>query len=106
MSDIFDEQGDINWKTVMDHLGKGHVVEIPCATERELERRTTQVVKRAEKRNIGIEVLSGENSLRIQPRAGADPGGAANPVGQTREDRQRERAQRREAQRAERGNDR
>ena len=104
MSDIFDEQGDVNWKVVMDRLDKGEVVEIPCQKERDFIRRATQVVKRAEKQDLGVEVLRGESSLRIEPRTGAErPSDAPARNTETREERQRERAQRREAIRAERG---
>jgi hypothetical protein len=104
MSDLLDEQGDVNWKLVMDRLGNGQIVEIPCQVEREFVRRATQVVKRAERQGIGVEVLRGDRSLRIEPRAGAVPA-RETPERSTesREERQRERAQRREAIRAERG---
>lgn len=104
MSDVFDEQGDVNWKVVMDRLGNGQIVEIPCQREREFVRRATQVVKRAERQNIGIEVLRGDHSLRIEPRAGTAPASEMpERTAESREERQRERTQRREAIRAERG---
>jgi len=104
MSDIFDAQGEVNWKVVMGRLGNGHAVEIPCQKEREFVRRATQAVKRAERQHLGVEVLRGENSLRIEPRAGeVRVGEAAERSNESREERQRERAQRREALRAERG---
>jgi hypothetical protein len=104
MSGIFDEQGDINWKVVMDRLGNGQVVEIPCQKERDFTRRATQVSKRAERQDLSVEVLRGENALRIEPRAGAARASDASaPSSETREERRRERAQRREAIRAERG---
>jgi hypothetical protein len=104
MSEVFDEQGDVNWKVVMDRLGNGQIVEIPCEREREFVRRATQAVKRAERQNIGIEVLRGDHSLRIEPRTGAVPAREAPERStESREERQRERTQRREAIRAERG---
>ena len=104
MTDVFDEQGDVNWKVVMDRLGNGQTVEIPCQKEREFVRRATQVVKRAEKQNLGVEVLRGENSLRIEPRPGAPRASdAPEQRAESREERQLERARRREALRAERG---
>jgi hypothetical protein len=104
MSDIFDEQGDINWKVVMDRLGNGQVVEIPCQKERDFARRATQVSKRAERQDLSVEVLRCENALRIEPRAGAARASDASaPSSETREERRRERAERREAIRAERG---
>ena len=104
MTDIFDDLGDVNWKVVMERLGNGHVVEIPCQKEREFVRRATQAVKRAEKQGLAVEVLRGETWLRIEPRAGAVP--PDEPLErrtETREARQEERARRREALRAERG---
>ena len=103
MSDLFDGEGEVNWPFVMDRLGTGQVVEIPCDNEREFVRRAKQVAKRAEKRNLGIEVIRGEHSLRVEPRAGTVPASAAPERGaETREERQRLRAQR-EVLRAERG---
>src|SRR5688572_27648681 len=104
MTDVLDEQGDVNWKVVMERLGNGHVVEIPCQKEREFVRRATQVVKRAEKQGMGVEVLRGETVLRIEPRPGA-ASAAETPERrtETREERQEERARRREAVRTERG---
>ena len=103
MSDIFDEQGEVDWKVVLGRLGNGEAVEIPCEKEREFVRRATQAVKRAEKQNLGIEVLRGETSLRIEPRPGTRRAGeAVDRRPQTREERQRDREQRREALRAER----
>jgi hypothetical protein len=101
MTDILDEQGEVNWKVVMGRLGNGHVVEIPCEKEREFVRRATQAVKRAERQNLSVEVLRGETSLRIEPRVGGVQ--AVERSNDAREERQRERAQRREALRAERG---
>jgi hypothetical protein len=109
MSDVFDEQGEINWKTIIDRLQEGKVVEIPCRKEREFVRRAKQVVKRAEKQNLAVEVLRNEQGLRVEPRAGAASlGGTAEPAGgnESREKRQLERAQRREARRADHGADR
>lgn len=107
MSDVFDEQGDVNWKVVMDRLGTGQIVEIPCQVEREFVRRATQVVKRAERQGIGVEVLRGDHSLLIEPRAGSVPASdTPERSAESREERQRERSQRREAIRAERGADR
>ena len=104
MSDILDEQGDVIWRVVMDRLGSGQVVEIPCQKEREFVRRATQVVKRAERQNLGVEVVRGERSLRIEPRAGAvQATEVPEKRGESRDERQQERAKRREALRAERG---
>jgi hypothetical protein len=104
MTEILDEQGEVNWKVVMGRLGNGHAVEIPCEKEREFVRRATQAVKRAERQNLSVEVLRGENSLRIEPRVGGVRAGeAVERSNDAREERQRERAQRREALRAERG---
>lgn len=104
MTDVFDEQGDVNWKVVFERLGSGHVVEIPCQKEREFVRRATQAVKRAEKQGLAVEVLRGETALRIEPRSGAArPSESPERISESREARQEERARRREALRAERG---
>ena len=104
MTDVFDEHGDVNWNVVLERLSNGQAVEIPCAKEREFVRRATQVVKRAEKQNLGVEVLRGTNSLRVEPRPGAiRASDSAEGRPESREERQQERARRREALRAERG---
>ena len=104
MTDVFDEQGDVNWKVVLESLGNGHAVEIPCQKEREFVRRATQAVKRAEKQGLAVEVLRGETAIRIEPRPGvARTGASPEQSSETREARQEERARRREALRAERG---
>jgi hypothetical protein len=107
VSGIFDEQGDVTWKVVLDRLDQGQVVEIPCEKEREFVRRATQIVKRAERQNLAVEVLRGEHSLRLEPQPGAPRTvEAAEARPESREERQQERARRREALRAERGKDR
>lgn len=107
MTDVFDEQGDVNWRVVLDRLDKGQIVDIPCQKEREFVRRATQVVKRAEKQGLGVEVLRGENSLRVEPRPlTASASGTSERQSASREERQQERARRREAVRAERGSNR
>ena len=104
MTDVFDEQGDVNWRVVLERLGNGQTVEIACEKEREFVRRATQVVKRAEKQNLGVDVLRGEHSLRIEPRPGAQRAiDVPEERSESREERQQERARRREALRAERG---
>ena len=104
MTDVFDEQGDVNWKVVLERLGNGQTVEIPCEKEREFVRRATQAVKRAEKQNLGVDVLRSDQSLRIEPRPGTQRATVApEERSESREERQQDRARRREALRAERG---
>lgn len=103
MTDVFDEQGDVNWRVVIERLENGHVVEIPCQKEREFVRRATQAVKRAEKQGLAVEVLREEAALRIEPRPGAARiGESPERSSETKEERKEERARRREALRAER----
>src|SRR4051812_40134843 len=106
MSDVPDNEDDVDWKAVFILLREGKTAEIPFADERDYARRERQAAKRAEKRGIAIDVLRGEGVLRVQPRAAAGgnvvaqtSGGQVEPQGE----RQQERQERREAQRAERG---
>ena len=102
MSDILDDEGDVDWKVVMERLNGGQVVLIPCQREREFVRRATQVAKRAENHNLGVEVMREENALRVEPRPAAVAAGETperNAI--SREERQEQRAKRR----AERGKD-
>jgi hypothetical protein len=104
VSDVQDQDDEVDWKAVVDLLREGKTAEIPCARERDYVRRTTQVVKRAEKKGIAVEVLRGEGVLRIEPRPDAGnvvARGAAGEAGFQGE-RQQERQERREALRAER----
>jgi hypothetical protein len=105
MSDIPNEDGDVDWKALVDLLREGKTAEIPCAKERDYVRRTTQVVKRAEKKGIAVEVLRGEGVLRIEPRPAASGNVMTHKSGEGTEfwgERQQERQERREALRAER----
>jgi hypothetical protein len=103
--DIPNEDGDVDWKALVDLLREGKTVEIPCAKERDYVRRTNQVVKRADKKGIAVEVLRGEGVLRVEPRpaaVGNDTAQTADEGTEFRGERQQERQERREALRAER----
>jgi hypothetical protein len=96
---------DVDWKALVDLLREGKTVEIPCAKERDYVRRTNQVVKRADKKGITVEVLRGEGVLRVEPRPAAVGNDTARTPGEGTEfrgERQQERQERREALRAER----
>ncbi len=105
MSNVQQEDGDFDWKAVIDLLRNGKSAEIPCETERDYVRRKNQVTRRAEKKGIAVEVHRGEGFLRVEPRMEAGSNEVAEaPAGPAlRGDRQQERQQRREALRAERG---
>ena len=99
------EEDDVDWKALVDLLREGKMVEIPCAKERDYVRRTTQVVKRAERKGIAVDVFRGEGVLRVEPRPAAVGHDTAQTVGEGPEfrgERQQERQERREALRAER----
>ncbi len=105
VSDVPNEEGDVDWKALVDLLREGKTAEIPCAKERDYVRRTTQVVKRAEKKGIAVEVLRGEGVLRVEPRPAASGNVVAQKASEEPEfwgERQQERQERREALRAER----
>ena len=71
MSDVPEQDDDVEWRTVFSLLRQGKTAEIPCADEPDCVRRARQMVKRAEKRGIAIEVLRGESGLRVEPRPAA-----------------------------------
>ena len=104
MSDNSDEDAVIDWIDVVKQLRRGHTIEIPCPKERDYERRTAKLVKRAEKKGIGIEVQRGEGVLRVEPR----PAGSITVPGQTEGEgtespgESPERQEKREARRVER----
>ena len=101
MSDVSNEDSDVNWNAVLDLLRQGKTAEIPCATERDYVRRTTKVGRRAERKGIAVDVIRGEGVLRVEPRpAGSDTGTAAN-AGEGAESEGKH-GERREARRAER----
>ena len=79
MSDVPDQDDDVDWKAVVSLLRQGKTAEIPCADERDYARRERQLAKRAEKRGIVVEVLRGEGVLRVQPRPAAGNRRAGNP---------------------------
>lgn len=104
VSDISEKDGDVDWRAVVELLREGKTAEIPCAKERDYVRRATQVVKRADKKGIAVDVLRGDGVLRVEPRPAG--GNALVPTaGEGAEflgERQQERQERREALRAER----
>ena len=105
VSDVQVQDDEVDWKAIVDLLREGKIAEIPCVKERDYVRRATQVVKRAEKKGIAVEVLRGEGVLRIEPRP--DAGGTVTARGADsgadfQGERQQERQERREALRAER----
>jgi hypothetical protein len=69
MSDVSENEDDLDWKAIVSLLREGKAVEIPCAEERDYARRTKQLTKRAERRGITVEVVRGEGVLRVEPRA-------------------------------------
>ena len=94
MSDVSNEDNDVDWNAVLDLLRQGK-------TERDYARRTTKVGRRAERKGIAVDVIRGEGVLRVEPRpAGGDTGTAAN-AGEGAES-EGKRQERREARRAER----
>jgi hypothetical protein len=97
MSQETEESGVAGWKAVFALLGSGRSVEIPCADDSDFERRAAQVVKRAEKRGMTVEISRAEGRLRIDPRQEAQSEAPEDEAGEprlTREQRQARRAQR------------
>ena len=98
------DDGDVDWKTLVDLLREGKSAEIPCPNERDYERRATQIVKRADRKGIAVDVRRGEGVLRVEPRPVASgtevPQIAREGTGSWEE--RKERQERREALRAER----
>jgi len=104
VADVSNEDSDIRWSAVLDLLRQGKTAEIPCASERDYERRTAKISKRAERKGIAVEVIRGEGVLRVEPRpAAGDAVTARNAEAGARSETERqERQERREARRAER----
>ena len=71
MSDVSENEDEVDWKAVFAQLREGNAVEFPCAEERDYTRRAKQMTKRAERRGITVEVVRGEGVLRVEPRPGA-----------------------------------
>ena len=101
MSDVSNEDSDIDWSAALDLLRQGKTAEIPCATERDYARRTTKIGRRAERKGIAVDVIRGEGVLRIEPRPAAGDTGTTANTGEGAES-DGERQERREARRAER----
>lgn len=96
MSDVSNEESDVDWTAVLDLLRQGKTAEIPCATERDYTRRAAKVGRRAERNGIAVDIIRGEGVLRVEPRPAAGAIGTAGNAGEE------ERQERREARRAER----
>jgi hypothetical protein len=101
VSDNPKEDGEVDWNAVVGLLREGKTAEVPCATERDCVRRTTQVTRRAERKGLAVEVMRGEGVLRVEPRPASgesvpqkNAGEGTEPAG--------ERQERRDARRAER----
>jgi len=101
VSDVSNEDSDVDWNAVLDQLRQGKTAEIPCANERDYARRTTKVGRRAEKKGIAVDVTRGEGFLRVEPRPAAAETGTATNAGEGTES-EGERQERRQARRAER----
>ena len=71
MSDTPDGADDVDWRAILNLLRQGQPVEIPCAGERDYARKTKQLVKKAGKREIAVDVQRGEGVLRVEPRPAA-----------------------------------
>ena len=69
MSDVSDNEDDVDWKAVVALLREGKAAEIPCPEERDYARRAKQMTKRAERRGLTVEVIRGEGVIRVEPRA-------------------------------------
>lgn len=109
MAEATEEGDDLDWRAIMDTLTGGNAVDIPFDNDKEAARRARQIVKRAERNGLTVEVQRGVSALRVEPRgaapAAADPAVAAqaDENRESRDERRQERAQRREAAKAERG---
>ena len=68
MSDLPNEDAEVDWNAVFGLLRTGKTAEIPCVNERDYARRAKQVGKRAEKKGIAVEVIRGDGVLRVEPR--------------------------------------
>ena len=104
MSDVSNEDSDIQWSAVVDLLRQGKTAEIPCASERDYARRTAKISKRAEKKGIAVEVMRGEGVLRVQPRSATGDTGTTGNAGEGAKS-EGERQERREARQAGRSRD-
>jgi hypothetical protein len=71
VSDLPNEDGEVDWNAVFGLLRAGKTAEIPCVNERDYARRAKQIGKRAERKGIAVEVNRGEGVLRVEPRPAA-----------------------------------
>ena len=67
MTTLIDDAGEVRWRVVLDQLGTGSVVEIPCRSERDFVRRTAQAAKRAEKSGLEVTIERTPVAIRIVP---------------------------------------
>jgi hypothetical protein len=107
VADTENKDDFVMWRELMQELAAGKTVEISCESERVSVRRERQVVKRAAKSGLLVEVLHEENVLRVEPRGGEMRSErSAGPRLASRDEKRRERNERREGLRTERGADR
>jgi hypothetical protein len=71
VSDLPNEDGEVDWNAVFGLLRAGKTAEIPCVNERDFARRAKQIGKRAERKGIAVDVNRGEGVLRVEPRPAA-----------------------------------
>jgi hypothetical protein len=83
MASLVDESGEVRWRAVLERLGSGSVVGIPCLSERDFVRRAAQATKRAEKGGLEVKVERTPDSIRIVPSV---TGSAAAARGGSRRD--------------------
>ena len=67
MTTLIDDAGEVRWRAVLDQLGTGSVVEIPCLSERDFVRRTAQAAKRAEKSGLAVKIERTPVAIRVVP---------------------------------------
>ena len=104
MSDVSDEDSDVDWDAVLDLLRQGKTAEIACSSERDYVRRAKRVGRRAEKKGIAVEVTRGEGLIRVEPRPAAGDTGTAGNAGEGTKS-EAERQERREARQARQSRD-
>lgn len=93
--------GSVQWRQIMDQIGKGQAVEIPCESEQIAERRAAQAARRAVKAGVEVEVVREGNVLRLSPRVAAEAAGNNQGERQkARAERQAKRAEQRKSSRA------
>ncbi len=97
MSDVSDNEVDVDWKGIASRLREGRMAEIPCE-ERDCARLERKITRRAERWGITVEVIPGEGVLRVEPGPATAGNAVAQPSGRDAEakgERQRKREERR-----------